>query len=64
MNGLYESRNDPSGFKSNIRDFLVQSKEFSAQVIKFFSLLQSQSVGLRSRNQYPKPFVEHNKLSG
>ncbi|KFK25927.1 hypothetical protein AALP_AA8G181300 [Arabis alpina] len=31
VNGLYESRNDPSGFKSNIRDFLVQSKEFSAQ---------------------------------
>ncbi|EOA19847.1 hypothetical protein CARUB_v10000095mg [Capsella rubella] len=31
VNGLYESRNDPSGFKNNIRDFLVQSKEFSAQ---------------------------------
>ena len=32
VNGLYESRNDPSEFKKNIRDFLVQSKEFSAQV--------------------------------
>ncbi|KAF8079528.1 hypothetical protein N665_1021s0023 [Sinapis alba] len=31
VNGLYESRNDPSEFKKNIRDFLVQSKEFSAQ---------------------------------
>ncbi|CAH2072557.1 unnamed protein product [Thlaspi arvense] len=31
VNGLYESRNDPSGFKDKIRDFLVQSKEFSAQ---------------------------------
>ncbi|KAG7550928.1 Armadillo-type fold [Arabidopsis thaliana x Arabidopsis arenosa] len=31
VDGLYESRNDPSGFKNNIRDFLVQSKEFSAQ---------------------------------
>ena len=32
VNRLYESRNDPSEFKKNIRDFLVQSKEFSAQV--------------------------------
>ncbi|XP_013667542.2 protein EXPORTIN 1A-like [Brassica napus] len=31
VNRLYESRNDPSEFKKNIRDFLVQSKEFSAQ---------------------------------
>ncbi|CAN8300236.1 unnamed protein product [Cochlearia groenlandica] len=31
VNRLYESRQDPSGFKNNIRDFLVQSKEFSAQ---------------------------------
>lgn len=50
MNGLYESRNDPSGFKNNIRDFLVQSKEFSAQVInlpfaKLFTLV------VRTQNQ-------------
>ncbi|GMI88753.1 EXPORTIN 1, ARABIDOPSIS THALIANA EXPORTIN 1, exportin 1A, HEAT-INTOLERANT 2 [Hibiscus trionum] len=31
VNGLFESRNDLSTFKSHIRDFLVQSKEFSAQ---------------------------------
>lgn len=29
--GLFESRNDLSTFKNHIRDFLVQSKEFSAQ---------------------------------
>ncbi|XP_043695175.1 protein EXPORTIN 1A [Telopea speciosissima] len=31
VNGLFESRNDLSAFKDHIRDFLVQSKEFSAQ---------------------------------
>ncbi|XP_017241858.1 protein EXPORTIN 1A isoform X1 [Daucus carota subsp. sativus] len=31
VNGLYESRADLSTFKNHIRDFLVQSKEFSAQ---------------------------------
>ncbi|KAL0691952.1 hypothetical protein Bca4012_091632 [Brassica carinata] len=31
VNGLYESRSDIARFKNNIRDFLVQSKEFSAQ---------------------------------
>ncbi|XP_057479181.1 protein EXPORTIN 1A isoform X2 [Actinidia eriantha] len=31
VNGLFESRNDISTFKNHIRDFLVQSKEFSAQ---------------------------------
>ncbi|XAR52092.1 hypothetical protein NMG60_11019991 [Bertholletia excelsa] len=31
VNGLVESRNDLSTFKNHIRDFLVQSKEFSAQ---------------------------------
>ncbi|KAK1441519.1 hypothetical protein QVD17_07482 [Tagetes erecta] len=31
VNGLFESRADLSTFKNNIRDFLVQSKEFSAQ---------------------------------
>ncbi|KAA8524076.1 hypothetical protein F0562_010493 [Nyssa sinensis] len=34
VNGLFESRNDLSTFKNHIRDFLVQSKEFSAQVNK------------------------------
>ncbi|KAG2700901.1 hypothetical protein I3760_06G018800 [Carya illinoinensis] len=32
VNGLFESRNELSAFKNHIRDFLVQSKEFSAQV--------------------------------
>ncbi|KAL9681074.1 hypothetical protein QQ045_012855 [Rhodiola kirilowii] len=31
VNGLFESRLDLSTFKDHIRDFLVQSKEFSAQ---------------------------------
>ncbi|XP_057774096.1 protein EXPORTIN 1A-like [Salvia miltiorrhiza] len=31
VNGLFESRGDLSSFKNHIRDFLVQSKEFSAQ---------------------------------
>ncbi|KVI04773.1 Armadillo-like helical [Cynara cardunculus var. scolymus] len=31
VNGLFESRADLSIFKNHIRDFLVQSKEFSAQ---------------------------------
>ncbi|KAH6809753.1 exportin 1A [Perilla frutescens var. frutescens] len=31
VNGLFESRADISSFKNHIRDFLVQSKEFSAQ---------------------------------
>lgn len=31
VNGLFESRTDLPTFKNNIRDFLVQSKEFSAQ---------------------------------
>ncbi|XP_024969323.1 protein EXPORTIN 1A isoform X1 [Cynara cardunculus var. scolymus] len=31
VNGLFESRADLSTFKNHIRDFLVQSKEFSAQ---------------------------------
>ncbi|KAL2556439.1 Protein EXPORTIN 1A [Forsythia ovata] len=31
VNGLFESRTDLSTFKNHIRDFLVQSKEFSAQ---------------------------------
>ncbi|KAL3630785.1 Exportin-1 [Castilleja foliolosa] len=31
VNGLFESRADLASFKNHIRDFLVQSKEFSAQ---------------------------------
>ncbi|KAL1550627.1 Exportin-1 [Salvia divinorum] len=31
VNGLFESKGDISSFKDHIRDFLVQSKEFSAQ---------------------------------
>lgn len=31
VNGLFESTSDLSTFKNHIRDFLVQSKEFSAQ---------------------------------
>ncbi|CAH9070808.1 unnamed protein product [Cuscuta epithymum] len=31
VNGLFKSTKDPTVFKNNIRDFLVQSKEFSAQ---------------------------------
>ncbi|XP_042392932.1 protein EXPORTIN 1A-like isoform X1 [Zingiber officinale] len=31
VGGLFESKNDPPNFKNHIRDFLVQSKEFSAQ---------------------------------
>eukprot|EP01018_Ginkgo_biloba_P010449 Gb_26953 [translate_table: standard] len=31
VDGLFESRNDLASFKNHIRDFLVQSKEFSAQ---------------------------------
>ncbi|ESW03526.1 hypothetical protein PHAVU_011G020900 [Phaseolus vulgaris] len=31
VNGLFESTNDQSTFKNHIRDFLIQSKEFSAQ---------------------------------
>ncbi|KAJ7982686.1 exportin 1A [Quillaja saponaria] len=31
VNGLFESKNDLGAFKNHIRDFLAQSKEFSAQ---------------------------------
>ncbi|KAL6509193.1 Exportin-1 [Orobanche gracilis] len=31
VNGLFESRTNDASFKNHIRDFLVQSKEFSAQ---------------------------------
>lgn len=32
VSGLFDSTNDLPTFKNHIRDFLVQSKEFSAQV--------------------------------
>lgn len=32
VSGLFDSKEDLPGFKDHIRDFLVQSKEFSAQV--------------------------------
>ncbi|CAM6105957.1 unnamed protein product [Calypogeia fissa] len=31
VNGLFETRNDLAAFKNQLRDFLIQSKEFSAQ---------------------------------
>ncbi|KAI7984476.1 Protein EXPORTIN 1A [Camellia lanceoleosa] len=34
VSGLFESRNDLSTFKNHIHDFLVQSKEFSAQPLQ------------------------------
>lgn len=36
VSGLFESREDDSSFKNHIRDFLIQSKEFSAQVKYLF----------------------------
>lgn len=35
VNGLFENRNDLGAFKNQLRDFLIQSKEFSAQVGSF-----------------------------
>lgn len=32
VKGLYELRDHPVPFKNNVRDFLIRSKEFSAQV--------------------------------
>lgn len=50
VNGLFESRNDLSTFKDHIRDFLVQSKEFSAQVssssFKLYHLYVVSSISL------------------
>lgn len=36
VNGLFETRNDLGAFKNQLRDFLIQSKEFSAQVQMIF----------------------------
>lgn len=32
VNGLFETRSELGAFKNQLRDFLIQSKEFSAQV--------------------------------
>jgi exportin-1 len=38
VDGLFESKTDLPTFKNHIRDFLVQSKEFSAQVIIIYHI--------------------------
>jgi len=38
VDGLLSSKHDLPSFKNHIRDFLVQSKEFSAQVTSSVSL--------------------------
>ena len=38
VNGLFETRSELGAFKIQLRDFLVQSKEFSAQVPNFWFL--------------------------
>ncbi|KAL0317874.1 UNVERIFIED_CONTAM: protein EXPORTIN 1A [Sesamum angustifolium] len=53
VNGLFESRADLSIFKNHIRDFLVQSKEFSAQVI-FLTLLYLSRRGKDQGLFYPE----------
>ncbi|KAK3042774.1 hypothetical protein RJ639_001047 [Escallonia herrerae] len=49
VNGLFESRNDLSTFKNHIRDFLVQSKEFSAQDNK--DLYAEEAAAQRERDR-------------
>jgi exportin-1 len=41
VDGLLSSKLDLPSFKNHIRDFLVQSKEFSAQVASLVSRLPS-----------------------
>ena len=48
VNGLFESRADLSTFKNHIRDFLVQSKEFSAQVRTTIHKLLFEQLGKRN----------------
>lgn len=56
VDGLLSSKHDLPSFKNHIRDFLVQSKEFSAQVI---------SSGFLSHHHYPYYHVGANqKRSG
>lgn len=55
VNGLFESRADLSVFKNHIRDFLVQSKEFSAQVtISAISCTFLSSCGMKDVNAWCK----------
>ncbi|GAA0141842.1 transporter [Lithospermum erythrorhizon] len=49
VNGLFESTNDLSTFKIHIRDFLVQSKEFSAQDNK--DLYAEEAAAQRERDR-------------
>ncbi|KAG6576869.1 Protein EXPORTIN 1A, partial [Cucurbita argyrosperma subsp. sororia] len=49
VNGLFDSRNDLSVFKDHIRDFLVQSKEFSAQDNK--DLYAEEAAAQRERDR-------------
>lgn len=49
VNGLFESRGDLPSFKNHIRDFLVQSKGFSAQVYLSNICLVTRSLCLRSK---------------
>ncbi|XP_054812006.1 protein EXPORTIN 1A isoform X2 [Prosopis cineraria] len=49
VNGLFESTNDLSTFKNHIRDFLVQSKEFSAQDNK--DLYAEEAAAQRERDR-------------
>ncbi|CAH1419874.1 unnamed protein product [Lactuca virosa] len=57
VNGLFESRSDLSTFKNHIWDFLVQSKEFSAQgdtYIHTFNVWESSFL------RYIAPIVDEN----
>ncbi|KAF3779403.1 EXPORTIN 1A protein [Nymphaea thermarum] len=49
VDGLFESRNDLPTFKNHIRDFLVQSKEFSAQDNK--DLYAEEAAAQRERDR-------------
>lgn len=49
VNGLFDSKNDLPTFKNHIRDFLVQSKEFSAQDNK--DLYAEEAAAQRERDR-------------
>nr|GMC87751.1 protein EXPORTIN 1A isoform X2 [Ipomoea batatas] len=49
VSGLFESTNDPSVFKNHIRDFIAQSKEFSAQDNK--DLYAEEAAAQRERDR-------------
>ena len=48
VNGLFETRSELGAFKNQLRDFLVQSKEFSAQVLNYISRwkMSTESLGV------------------